>query len=350
MESGTPGVKRTSDGWMNRLLGELPGKASPTRGLAVGAVLPRIYAGPVPVASMAEGQGATRPTVLDQPRIAGAFGKLYDGDDATSRTFRESLEARREVLASLDPSGEREGADGREQRRAAAERLPRRRRAARAPDAQRPERAARVRRARRLGHARGAGRRARPAREPAARRSAKDSPCSPTASGRCSTTPSSSSCPSSVAPRARTATAAPTTVTATRCGCSAARSPAASVHGRWPGIDDASLHEGRDVAVTTDFRDVFADVAARHLRLSDARLARLFPSYAPRGDAPRVLRAVTSGASPRRPFSILANLVRGATWRCVDVLRLASGADADNAALRRPCIGDGVSETTVRSP
>ena len=32
MESGTPGAKTTADGWMNRLLGQLPGPHGPTGG------------------------------------------------------------------------------------------------------------------------------------------------------------------------------------------------------------------------------------------------------------------------------------------------------------------------------
>jgi uncharacterized protein (DUF1501 family) len=52
------------------------------------------------------------------------------------------------------------------------------------------------------------------------------------------------------------------------------------VHGRWPGLARDKLFEERDLAVTTDFRDVFAEVAARHLRVADP--AALFPGYAPR--------------------------------------------------------------------
>ncbi len=50
------------------------------------------------------------------------------------------------------------------------------------------------------------------------------------------------------------------------------------VHGQWPGLDDNTLYEGRDLAVTTDFRSVLAQVAERHLRLSDADLASVFPA------------------------------------------------------------------------
>ena len=41
MELGTPGIKSTPDGWLNRCLGEKPGADSPFRGLAVGPQTPR---------------------------------------------------------------------------------------------------------------------------------------------------------------------------------------------------------------------------------------------------------------------------------------------------------------------
>ena len=52
------------------------------------------------------------------------------------------------------------------------------------------------------------------------------------------------------------------------------------VHGRWPGLAPEQLYEGRDLALTTDFRAVFSEVATRHLGARD--LSRLFPGY----DAP----------------------------------------------------------------
>jgi uncharacterized protein (DUF1501 family) len=45
MESGTPGRKATSDGWMNRALVAGPGKPSPVRALALGQSLPRSVRG-----------------------------------------------------------------------------------------------------------------------------------------------------------------------------------------------------------------------------------------------------------------------------------------------------------------
>ena len=50
------------------------------------------------------------------------------------------------------------------------------------------------------------------------------------------------------------------------------------VYGRWPGLAVANRYEGRDLAVTTDFRDVFAEVVVRHLGIADAR--PVFPGYA----------------------------------------------------------------------
>jgi uncharacterized protein (DUF1501 family) len=47
--------------------------------------------------------------------------------------------------------------------------------------------------------------------------------------------------------------------------------------GRWPGLAPEQLYERRDLAVTTDFRDLFAEVAARHLGLAGG--ARLFPGF-----------------------------------------------------------------------
>jgi len=50
------------------------------------------------------------------------------------------------------------------------------------------------------------------------------------------------------------------------------------VYGRWPGLGVANRYDGRDLAVTTDFRDVFAEVVVRHLGVADAR--PVFPGYA----------------------------------------------------------------------
>jgi len=52
------------------------------------------------------------------------------------------------------------------------------------------------------------------------------------------------------------------------------------VYGDWPGLDPAKLFEGRDLAVTTDFRDVLWRVASKHLGVS--RVGPVFPGFVPR--------------------------------------------------------------------
>jgi uncharacterized protein (DUF1501 family) len=49
------------------------------------------------------------------------------------------------------------------------------------------------------------------------------------------------------------------------------------VYGRWPGLSIEQRYERRDLAVTTDFRDVFSEVVVRHLGVRDAR--PIFPGY-----------------------------------------------------------------------
>ena len=50
-----------------------------------------------------------------------------------------------------------------------------------------------------------------------------------------------------------------------------------NVFGRWPGLDSSQLYEGRDLALTTDFRQVVGEAVARHL--GNRNLAEVFPGY-----------------------------------------------------------------------
>jgi len=49
------------------------------------------------------------------------------------------------------------------------------------------------------------------------------------------------------------------------------------VAGRWPGLDPAQQFQGRDLDVTTDFRDLFGEVLVRHARADN--LATIFPGH-----------------------------------------------------------------------
>jgi uncharacterized protein (DUF1501 family) len=49
------------------------------------------------------------------------------------------------------------------------------------------------------------------------------------------------------------------------------------VYGRWPGLAPEQRYEARDLSVTTDFRTVFAEVVHGHLGLSDVK--HVFPGF-----------------------------------------------------------------------
>jgi uncharacterized protein (DUF1501 family) len=49
------------------------------------------------------------------------------------------------------------------------------------------------------------------------------------------------------------------------------------VYGRWPGLAQEQRYDGRDLSVTTDFRSVFAEVVHGHLGLADTR--PVFPGF-----------------------------------------------------------------------
>jgi uncharacterized protein (DUF1501 family) len=49
------------------------------------------------------------------------------------------------------------------------------------------------------------------------------------------------------------------------------------VYGQWPGLEQSQLYEGRDLALTTDFRRVVGEAVARHL--GNDKLAQVFPDF-----------------------------------------------------------------------
>jgi len=49
------------------------------------------------------------------------------------------------------------------------------------------------------------------------------------------------------------------------------------VYGDWPGLAEEQLNEGRDLALTTDFRDVLGELVSKHL--GNPNLKAVFPGY-----------------------------------------------------------------------
>jgi uncharacterized protein (DUF1501 family) len=49
------------------------------------------------------------------------------------------------------------------------------------------------------------------------------------------------------------------------------------VYGKWPGLNDHQLNEGRDLALTTDFRSVVGEILTEHIGVAD--LKPVFPGF-----------------------------------------------------------------------
>ncbi len=94
MESGTPGVKSTEDGWLNRALQALPEPgASPFRAVAMGPNLPRTLRGTAPAIAMADVRQFQ--VIAQSPVAEGGFEALYAQtvDQVLRGTGTETFEA-----------------------------------------------------------------------------------------------------------------------------------------------------------------------------------------------------------------------------------------------------------------
>jgi uncharacterized protein (DUF1501 family) len=112
MESGTPGVKSTPDGWLNRALlnGPAPegpdGKASAFRAVALGTQVPRTLQGKLPAIAVSNLQdfsvGGKGPQTSS---ISNAFQAMYDesSDAVLHGTGQETFEAVK-MLKAADPA------------------------------------------------------------------------------------------------------------------------------------------------------------------------------------------------------------------------------------------------------
>ncbi|HEX3429313.1 MAG TPA: DUF1501 domain-containing protein [Rhizomicrobium sp.] len=104
METGTPGVKITPDGWMNRLLAALPGQHAPTEAINFGMTLPKILAGATPVASIPtheRGYGHEMHAPAEDEAANAIFDRMYTGGDAISVAYREGRQAQTQIMSDL---------------------------------------------------------------------------------------------------------------------------------------------------------------------------------------------------------------------------------------------------------
>jgi uncharacterized protein (DUF1501 family) len=110
MESGTPGVKATDDGWLNRCLHELPARSgadsSAFRAIALGPSLPRILSGKEPAVALNNlndfSIGGKNPKAMP---ISNTFEAMYENsvDAVLHGTGQETFDAVK-MLRTADPA------------------------------------------------------------------------------------------------------------------------------------------------------------------------------------------------------------------------------------------------------
>lgn len=115
MESGTPGLRGTPDGWLNRVAGRLGHDASPLRALALTPSMPRSLAGPAPALAVADLDALRMPAAIapingESSQMEALYGS--SDDRVFAATAREAAEAMR-LLARIDLAAGERSSDGR---------------------------------------------------------------------------------------------------------------------------------------------------------------------------------------------------------------------------------------------
>jgi uncharacterized protein (DUF1501 family) len=106
MESGTPGVKSTEDGWLNRAVRKPEPASSPFRAISMGGTLPRALAGTAPAVAIGNisefGVGGRGPAAAP---LSNTFEAMYSQsvDTVLHGTGRETFEAVK-MLKAADPA------------------------------------------------------------------------------------------------------------------------------------------------------------------------------------------------------------------------------------------------------
>ncbi|MBV8604934.1 MAG: DUF1501 domain-containing protein [Pelomonas sp.] len=283
MESGTPGLKSTGDGWLNRLLQALPGPAAPTRAVNMGATLPRIFSGTAEVASLGLGPKAFAHEAIDDPRMQAALASMYAKDSQLGHTFDAATEGRGEMQRSMAADAatggdDKTGMDPRIDRGAPSA-------SGFAADAQRLGRLIQRDPHTQLAftsvggwdtHINQGGAKGQLAGKLAALGRGLDALAQGLGPALDNTVVVVMS------EFGRTVRENGTHGTDHGRGnvmwLLGGPVNGGHVHGEWPGLDTAALADGRDLAVVSDFRSVLANIAQRHLGLGDAQLAQVFPA------------------------------------------------------------------------
>ena len=104
LETGTPGESSTSTGWLNRLLAYLPNDITPTTALNMGSggTLPLIFSGPQTVANLKLTDQGSPLLAIDRPKLQEAFDQMYSGESRVSRVYQSGRTARDILLREVN--------------------------------------------------------------------------------------------------------------------------------------------------------------------------------------------------------------------------------------------------------
>lgn len=100
MESGVPGVSSPSQGWMNRLMSVLPKQSQNRTAVNFSETQSVIFLGDQKIDSLPL-KSVQRSMPLDRPQVSSAFEKLYSGSDELSQAFQQGLNTREELMEDM---------------------------------------------------------------------------------------------------------------------------------------------------------------------------------------------------------------------------------------------------------
>jgi len=118
MESGIPGSRSAQSGWLNRLVQALPAKHTAVQAVSLGPVLPRILSGAATVATVSKAMKA-QASAIDRPAVESVFSQMYAGGGGDlSRAYAEGLAAHKEINEALSAPSDTGAMDDPEQKAA----------------------------------------------------------------------------------------------------------------------------------------------------------------------------------------------------------------------------------------
>ncbi len=101
MERATSSSQRQGDGWLNRLLA-IQNNQGPLQAVSISENVPQILTGRMPVTSIGSTRQAMKKQPIDRPQISAAFDRLYSGKDPLSATYRGGRTARTQLLKDFE--------------------------------------------------------------------------------------------------------------------------------------------------------------------------------------------------------------------------------------------------------